>query len=37
MKIGNIDIEKPIILAPMEDVSDAPFRLICKKINGIVE
>ena len=34
MKIGNIDIEKPIILAPMEDVTDTSFRLICKKMGA---
>lgn len=32
MKINHIDLgEKPIVLAPMEDVSDHPFRLICKR------
>lgn len=32
MKIGNIDLgEKPVMLAPMEDVTDASFRLICKE------
>lgn len=31
MKIGNIDLgEKPVLLAPMEDVTDAGFRLMCK-------
>jgi len=30
MRIGSIDIDKPLALAPMEDVSDAPFRQICK-------
>ncbi|MCX5681294.1 MAG: tRNA-dihydrouridine synthase, partial [Candidatus Omnitrophica bacterium] len=34
MKIGNIDIDKPILLAPMEDVTDTPFRLICKKLGA---
>ena len=34
VKIGNIDLgEFPLLLAPMEDVSDPPFRAICK-ING---
>ena len=34
MKIGNIEIERPLILAPMEDVTDQPFRLICKKFGA---
>jgi|TARA_B110001450_G_scaffold6731_1_gene6937 tRNA-dihydrouridine synthase B len=34
VKIGNIDIgEFPLLLAPMEDVSDPPFRALCKQ-NG---
>ncbi len=32
MKIGHIDLgTTPVLLAPMEDVSDPPFRLICKR------
>lgn len=31
MQIGNLKFDKPIALAPMEDVTDIPFRLICKK------
>ena len=36
MKIGNINIENGIFLAPMEDVSDYPFRMICKKLGADV-
>lgn len=34
MQIGKIKIERPIILAPMEDVTDIPFRLICKRLGA---
>jgi len=34
MKIGNIEIKNPIILAPMEGVTDRPFRLICKRLGA---
>ena len=34
VKIGNIELgEFPLLLAPMEDVSDPPFRALCKE-NG---
>ena len=34
MKIGNIELgDFPLLLAPMEDVSDPPFRAVCKE-NG---
>lgn len=34
VKIGNIELgEFPLLLAPMEDVSDPPFRYVCKQ-NG---
>ena len=32
MKIGNIDLgEKPVLLAPMEDVTDSSFRVLCRE------
>ena len=32
VKIGNVEIGKfPLLLAPMEDVSDPPFRALCKQ------
>ena len=35
MRIGNIDLgERPVMLAPMEDVTDASFRLICKEMGA---
>lgn len=35
MKIGNLDLgERPLLLAPMEDVTDQSFRLICKEFGA---
>jgi tRNA-dihydrouridine synthase B len=34
MKIGTIDIPNAIVLAPMEDVTDLPFRLMCKNLGA---
>ncbi len=36
MKIGNINIKNGIFLAPMEDVTEYPFRMICKKFGADV-
>lgn len=35
MKIGNLDLGKePLLLAPMEDVTDIAFRMMCKKFGA---
>lgn len=34
MKIGNLDIGKGIILAPMAGISDMPFRLLCSQMGA---
>ncbi|MDR2231938.1 MAG: tRNA dihydrouridine synthase DusB [Tannerella sp.] len=37
MKIGSIDLkERPVLLAPMEDVTDISFRLMCKRFGADV-
>ena len=35
MQIGNLDLgDRPVMLAPMEDVTDRSFRLICKELGA---
>lgn len=35
LKVGNIEFSSlPIIMAPMEDISDPPFRVICKNLGA---
>ena len=34
MKIGNLIFDKPLMLAPMEGVTDISFRLICKRLGA---
>jgi len=35
LKIGNVELENNIILAPMAGITDLPFRLICKKYGEV--
>ena len=35
-KVGKIEIEKAILLAPMEDVTDISFRLVCRELGADV-
>lgn len=34
MKIGSLEIERGLLLAPMEDVTDPPFRRICRRLGA---
>ena len=35
MKIGNVDLgPRPVLLAPMEDVTDASFRILCREFGA---
>ena len=34
LKIRDIEIENAILLAPMEDVTDISFRLVCKELGA---
>jgi tRNA-dihydrouridine synthase B len=32
MKIGTMEFDRPVMLAPMAGVTDLPYRLICKEM-----
>jgi tRNA-dihydrouridine synthase B len=34
MRIGTINTDRAIVVAPMEDVTDLPFRVICKRLGA---
>lgn len=34
--IGDLALDRPLLLAPMEDVSDLPFRLMCRRLGADV-
>ena len=34
MRIGNLEIDRGILLAPMEDITDLPFRVLCKRLGA---
>ena len=31
VKIGTVELENPVVLAPMAGVTDLPFRLLCRE------
>ena len=31
LKIGNVEMQNPLVLAPMAGVTDLPFRVLCKE------
>lgn len=34
--LGSLTLDRPLLLAPMEDVSDLPFRLMCRRLGADV-
>lgn len=34
IKIGNIEVQNGVFLAPMEGITDIPFRLVCRKLGA---
>ena len=36
LKIGNVELENNLILAPMAGITNLPFRIICKKLQRVI-
>lgn len=36
IRIGDLVLDRPLLLAPMEDVSDLPFRVMCRRLGADV-
>ena len=36
LKIGNIELDTPLLLAPMAGITDHPFRVICKEFGASI-
>ena len=36
MKIGNIQVDNPLFLAPMAGVTDWAYRTVCRELSGCV-
>ncbi len=36
LSLGSVTLDHPLLLAPMEDVSDQPFRLMCRRLGADV-
>ncbi len=34
MQLGKIHVERPLVLAPMEDITDIPFRLMARRLGA---
>jgi len=35
MHIGSVNLESPVLLAPMAGITDLPFRLLCRELGGV--
>ena len=33
-RVGKLDLDRPLLLAPMEDISDLPFRVMCRRLGA---